>query len=253
MSPELRAMREGRLRDEILRFISHMRATDAPASEIEAILRDNFGKPEFVRESFLRSDTDTPVWNHRAGITAGGGVILASCFAAAVLKACEFGIALRLPAMAPYVSSGVSAVILTLSTLTGIIGYVVHWILRGNRYRVAPFVMLSTLAFFLAGSIRMDVEILERQPVFRYHVLLTAAIPVVDMSGRTSIRHYIADWDRTGLPQKYTRARAFTEARDELPTAKFRLFWLLVAAIAIGNFYVLKKMADELALVEDEP
>lgn len=239
------------LRSHIARFVSELQASGIPETQLEHILGERFGEPELLRELYLRNDSESAAWNDRACAGSLCGVTVLWAAAAALLKAAEFLLLWHAPDLAAPLSGSASAILLATAPMTGVASYVAHWIFGGNRYRVAPFVALSTLLFILAGSTRAELDILERKPAARYHILLSAAIPIVGASFRPLIRRMVLDFDHSGLPEKFTRARPFVTVQEEIPSGTVRFFWLLAAAVAIGNTYVLGRMADDLALLGD--
>lgn len=163
------------------------------------------------------------------------------------MKFLEYQLLLRDPS--PGSSLAVNALITTFSTLIGVIAYIANWIASGNRYRLAPFVMMTLLAFVFAATVRIEFDIIERVPVPRIHYLITLAIPIITPDLKPIVYRFIADIDRTGLPQHLTHSRPFVTAHSETTWSLLQHFWLLVLVVAIGNFYFMKRLAEDLAIL----
>jgi hypothetical protein len=253
MDAELRRRREITIRSDAILFLSEFQGrSEEPRSqqEIEEILRREFCDPELLRDLYLRSETQIETYDKRCWVSIAGAA-LAALAAAVTMKAAAFQMMWSAPNTAFGVSTGVSALLLMVSPLTGIAGYMTHWILSRNRYRIAPFVLVSVLAFAVAGSTRIDLEILERAPIPRSHILISIAVPMLNLNLAPVIRRYIVDLDRSGLPQEFTRSRSFVSVQEEDPSALFYFFGLFTVVIGVGNYHVMNRMAEDLDLLGD--
>lgn len=227
INPEIRREREERIRGEILHFVRNL--GEVREEEIAELIEDQFGEPELIREVYLHSDARGAIGKDRSCVSVLLAVGAVGLLFACGIKIMEFTVFGG--------STAASALIVIFAPLLGIFGYAVNVIRSGNRYRIAPFVTLSVAAFIAAGLVQTDLIIVERSPVVRWHLLITVTVPAME------IKRYIFDIDRTGLPQKYTRSRFFTTAHEEAPSALLRVFWLLVAGVAVGNYYVMGRMS----------
>lgn len=243
---EALSLRTERFRNDMLHFLE-AKLSDSSGPQTDAdlldLLRAEFGEELAFRNTLMRQDAllGRPDPQHRHTLLLS---VVVTAVVALLLKGVHLYATWTAPAIAASIAGAGSMLPALLMPFCGILGYIAGIQRRANHHRILPYALLSTIAFTIAMSVSVSISILERKPVPRYHLLMVASVPVVDSAWEPSIYRLTLDLDRTGLPSVYTRSRSLAVTREDSSFGAVQVYWMLFCGILLGNYYVLRLMAD---------
>lgn len=205
------------------------------------LLKSEFDDPVALRERLLaREAARSPL-----GPRSAFGALVLWCLALVSGYALLFLFQWLSPNLRGDASVVVNGLFLSVAPLTGLACHLWIWVRTGNRHHIAPFVLVSVLAFASAACATASLEIVERHPGPRYLITVATALPAVNIEFQPVIVRAACTIDRTGLPSRFTHLRFLNFAFEHSTHGRIIGFWSLVVGVGIANYLIMRHFSAD--------